>query len=380
MASNSFATTTLKFESPSKSSNRRESRKSPPRSPPRSPNKRRVRLGDDSSKNGSPDKGSISGKLDFVSLDESSPTRLLNFGSPDEESLSEQLNLGSPPKRCSPTRSPNKRWSPCKRSPNKRWSPSGSPKKHLSPSKKHHTLYSGDGAFTPKVEKCEKDNGKTVNKLVFVYPLEGIKPIDKRSFELANPTIRPISYEDWLKVKESHERTNVPNVVQTLPITEIPDNRILKCEICMECVRTLFEVLPTLTLKDRLLLSRKLWKALSEINAYLAKEGLCLNDPALNWGLDEDGNVKFYDLLFSKKMTIASGFKFGYEGKTMLSVDDERKIVQLRAFVLMLMLVEQFQETSCRLEFENFVRKLYVENKVGELSIADLEAFLSSRL
>ena len=429
---------TLNSRSPLlKDSSRRGLRRSP-RSPPTSPHKTRLRLGDGSPAIspaaqlnfgspavslaelldfGSPHEESSAGRLDFGSTLKrwspmSSPSKgspckrspnkrgspaispaaqlnfgspavslaeLLDFGSPHEESSAGRLDFGSTLKRWSPMSSPSK-GSPCKRSPNKRWSPSGSPKKRLSPSKKHHTLYLGGGAFTPKVEKLEEGNGTTVKKVVFVYPLQGIKPIDKRRFKLANPTIRPISYEDWLKIKESHERTGVPNVVRTFPVTEIPDNGVLKCEICMECVRTLFEVLPTLTLKDRLLLSRKLWKALSEINAYLAKEGLCLNDPALNWGLDEDGNVKFYDLLFSKKMTIASGFKFGYEGKTMLSVDDERKIVQLRAFVLMLMLVEQFQETSCRLEFENFVRKLYVENKVGELSIADLEAFLSSRL
>lgn len=353
--------------SPSKHSSWRELRRSPPRSPPRSPNKRRVRLGDDSSKNGSPDKGSISGKLDFVSL--------------DEKSLSEQLNLGSSPKRGSPSkRSPNKRGSPCKRSPNKRGSPSGSPKKRLSPSKKHHTPYLGGGSFTPMVEKRKDDNGKTVKKVVFVYHLEGIKPIDKRRFELANPTIRPISYKDWLKIKESHERTDVPNVVQTFPITEIPDNGVLKCEICMERVRTLFEVLPTITSEERQQLSRKLWKTLSEINTYLSKEGLCLNDPALNWGLDEEGNIRFFDLLFSKKMTIASAFKFFYDGQVPLSPEDEKKIVQLRAFGMMVLFVENFEETSCRLDFENLVRKLYVENNVSDMSIAELESFLSSRL
>jgi hypothetical protein len=327
--------------------------------------------------------------LDFGSPDEVPLAGLLDFGSPDEVPLAGLLDFGSTLKRGSPTRSPNKRWSPmsspskgspCKRSPNKRGSPSGSPKKRISPCKKQNTPYSGNGSFTPMVEKTAEDDGMTVKKVVFVYPQQGIKPIDKRRFELANPTIRPISYKDWIKIKGSHKRMNVPYVVQTISITEISDNDVLKCEICMERVRTLFEVLPTLTLKDRLLLSRKLWKALSEINAYLAKEGLCLNDPALNWGLDEDRNVKFFDLLFSEKMTIASGFKYGYEGISKLSVDDERKIVQLRAFVLILMLVEQFQETSCRLEFENFVRKLYVENKVGDMSISELEAFLSSRL
>jgi len=276
------------------------------------------------------------------------------------------LNFGSPvsSRAGSPVRTPTKR--------------AGSPM--VSPSKKPHTpTYLGNGSFTPMVEKPVGDNGMTVVKTVIVY-LRGTKPNKKREFELDNPTIRPISYEDWLKIKESHERTNVLNVVQTLSITERENNGILECQICMERVRTLFEVLPTLTVEQLQELSRKVWKALSEINAYLAKEGLCLNDPALNWGLDEDGNVKFFDLLFSKKMTIASGFKFGYEGKTVLPVDDERKIVQLRAFVLMIMLVEQFQETSCRLNFENFVRKLYVENKVGDMSISELEAFLSSRL
>jgi hypothetical protein len=283
--------------------------------------------------------------------------------------------MGTPTKRVgSPMGTPTKRVG----------SPMGTPTKRAgsdmnSPSKKPHTPYSGNGSFTPMVEKPAEDDGMTVVKTVYVYP-RGINQLVKRKFELANPNIRPISYDDWLKVKESHERTDVPNVVLTFSIIELQKNGILECQIRMERVRTLFEVLPTLTAEQFQGLSRKLWKALSEINAYLAKEGLCLNDPALNWGLDEDGNVKFYDLLFSKKMTIASGFKFGYQGKTMLSVDDERKIVQLRAFVLMLMLVEQFQETSCRLEFENFVRKLYVENKVGELSIAYLEAFLSSRL
>jgi hypothetical protein len=283
--------------------------------------------------------------------------------------------MGTPTKRAgSPMGTPTKRAG----------SPMGTPTERAgsnmnSPSKKPHTPYSGNGSFTPMVEKPAEDDEMTVIKTVYVYP-RGINQLVKRKFELDNPKIRPISYDDWLTIEKSHKRTDVPNVVHTFPITKTENSGILECQIKMQRVRTLFDVLPTLTLKERLLLSRKLWKALSEINAYLAKEGLCLNDPVLNWGLDEYGNVKFFDLLFSKKMTMASGFKFGYEGKTVLSVDDERKIVQLRAFILMLMLVEQFQETSCRLEFENFVRKLYVDNKVGDMSISELEAFLSSRL
>jgi len=296
--------------------------------------------------------------------DTDSPVRGMTlFGSAYEESP-----VNTPTKRAgsregSPVRTPTKR--------------GGSPIE--SPSKKPHTPYLGNGSFTPMVEKPAEDDGMTVVKTVCVYPKE-TKQLVKRKFELDNPKIRPISYEDWLKVKESHERTGVPNVVLTFSIIEIEKNGILECQIRMERVRTLFDVLPTLTAGQLQGLSRKLWKALSEINAYLAKQGLCLNDPALNWGLDESGNVKFFDLLFSKKMTIASGFKFGYEGKTVFSVDDERKIVQLRAFVLMLLFVENFEETSCRLEFENFVRNLYVENKVGDMSISELEAFLSSRL
>jgi len=292
------------------------------------------------------------------------------------------LNLGSP--MGTPTkRAGSPMGTPTKRAGSPMGSPMGTPTKRDgsnmgSHSKKHHTPYSGNGSFTPMVEKPAVNDGMTVIKIVYVY-LKGTKAIEKRKFELLNPTIRPISYEDWLKIKESHGRTDVPNVVRTFSITEI-ENDVLKCEIIMQRVRTLFEVLPTLTSEERQQLSLKLWKTLSEIKKHLSKEGLCLNDPALNWGLDEAGNVKFFDLLFSNKMTIASGFKFGYEGKTVLSVDDERKIVQLRAFVLMLMLVEQFQDTSCRLEFENFVRKLYVDNKVGDMSISELEAFLSSRL
>ena len=284
----------------------------------------------------------------------------------------QNLNFGS--REGSPMGTPTKRAE----------SPMGTPTKRAgsdikSPSKKSHTPYSGNGSFTPMVEKPAEDDGMTVIKTVYVYP-KGTKAIEKRKFELLNPTIRPISYEDWLKIKESHERTDVRYVVQTLPIVELEINGVLKCEIIMQRVRTLFDVLPTLTAEQLQGLSRKVWKALSEINAYLAKEGLCLNDPALNWGLDEDGNVKFFDLLFSKKMTIASGFKFSYDGQVALSPEDEKKIVQLRAFVLMLLFVEKFEETSCRLNFEILVRKLYVENEVGDKSIAELEAFLSSRL
>ncbi len=263
-------------------------------------------------------------------------------------------------------------------------SPMGTPTKRAgsdmnSPSKKSHTPYSGNGSFTPMVEKPAEDDGMTVIKTVYVYP-KGIDKLVKRKFELDNPKIRPFSYEDWMKVKKSHERMDVPNVVPTLFISETENRGILECQIKMQRVRTLFDVLPTLTLKERLRLSRKLWKALSEINAYLAKEGLCLNDPALNWGLDEDGNIKFFDLLFSEYMTIASGFKYYYDGKVALSEKDEKKIVQLRELLLMLLVVERFEDTSCRLDFEIFVRKLYVENKVGDMSIADLESFLNSYL
>ena len=340
---------TLNLESSLKPHNRRGLRGSP-----KSPRKRRVRI-------------------EFGSPDEASPVRELDFGSPDEGSPVGELDFGSPQKRDFPSkRSPNKKGYPTR-------SPYESPKKQAPPSKKHHIPYSGIGSFTPIVEKLDEDNGKTVKKIVYVY-MGGMKAIDKRRFELRNPSIRPISYNDWFEMKKTHERTDVPNVVRTVPITETDDNGVLKCEIKMERVKTLFEVLPTLTSEERQQLSCKLWNALCEINAHLSKEGLCLNDPALNWGLDEDGNIKFFDLLFSKKMTIASGFKFGYEDETVLSVDDERKIVQLRAFVLMVLFVENFEETQSRLDFENLIRKFYVENNVGDMSIAELEAFLNSRL
>ena len=317
--------------------------------------------------------------------------------------LSQQLNFKSPPKRTchedktgSPMGTPTKRagspmGTPTKRAgspmgtPTKRaGSPMGTPTKRAgsdmnSPSKKPHTPYSGNGSFTPMVEKPAEDDGMTVIKTVYVYP-RGINQLVKRKFELDNPKIRPISYEDYLAIKKSHEMTDVPNVVHTFPITETANSGILECQIKMQRVRTLFEVLPKLTLKERLLLSRKLWKALSEINAYLAKEGLCLNDPALNWGLDEEGNIKFFDLLFSKKMTMAAAFKFFYDGQVPLSPEDEKKIVQLRAFVLMVLFVENFEDTSCRLNFEILVRKLCFENKVCDMSIADLESFLNSYL
>jgi hypothetical protein len=74
-----------------KDSSRRGLRRSP-RSPT-SPDKRRLRhVGDNSSKNVYPDKDFISGKLDFGSPDEISPTRQLNFGSPDNASSGQYLS------------------------------------------------------------------------------------------------------------------------------------------------------------------------------------------------------------------------------------------------------------------------------------------------
>lgn len=305
----------------------------------------------------------------------------------------QKLNFESPvgSREGSPVRTPTKRaGSPSKKAGSREGSPTkragsdmGTPTKRAgsdmdSPSKKPHTGYSGAGSFTPMVEKPDEDK-KTVIKTVCVYP-EGTDKNVRRKFELNNPTTRPISSEELIEMKKSNERTDVPNVVQVFSIKETYNNEVLECQIHMERVRTLFEVLPTLNVEDRKKLSQKLWKALSEINAYLEKEGLCLNDPALNWGLDEEGNVKFFDLLFSKKMTIAAGFKFFYDGKVALSKKDENKIVQLRAFGLMLLVVEKFEKMSCRVNFENFVRTLYIENKVADMSISELEAFLSSRL
>jgi hypothetical protein len=139
----------LTFESSSK-----PSRRAPPS--PTSPRRRWVRLGDDSLENGSPENRSISGELNFASLDENSPVSSPQTrGSPeikgmvlfDDSPVSSRQTRGSPSKM-SPMRSPA-RWSPMrslaggspsKRSPSKRsparWSPmrslaGGSPMRSL---------------------------------------------------------------------------------------------------------------------------------------------------------------------------------------------------------------------------------------------------------
>ena len=288
--------------------------------------------------------------------------------------------MGTPTKRAgSPMGTPTKRagspmGTPTKRAGSPMGTPPSSPSKGRSPPKKK-IGYAGTGAFTPEVRQA--DGSEIVIKDLYVVG-EKASALLKRKFELDNKD-RTILKKGWDEIKAAHLNTEVPNVVRTYKIVDgHGETEIYKCEIHMERVNTLFQVLPTLTLEQRVELARKLWKTLAETNAFLAQFGLGqLNDPALNWGLDEDGNVKFFDLLFSKKMTIASGFKFSYDGQVALSQEDEKKIVQLRAFVLMLLVVENFKETSCRLDFENLVRKLYIENKVGDMSIADLESFLN---
>ena len=277
--------------------------------------------------------------------------------------------MGTPTKRAgSPMGTPTKRAG----------SPMGTPTKRAGSPKNKKNGYVGTGAFTPEVRQA--DGADIVIKDIHVVGKKA-SALTKRKFELDNKN-RPIQEEEWNEIREAHLNTKIPNVVRTYKIVDgHGETEIYKCEIHMEKVNTLFQVLPTLTLEQRKELARKLWKTLAETNAFIAQFGLGqLNDPALNWGLDKRGNIKFYDLKFSKKMTIASGFKFSYGGQVALSPDYEKKIVQLRAFVLMLLFVENFEETSCRLDFENLVRKLYVENKVGDMSIADLESFLNSYL